>query len=151
MRNTSRRVWILAAAVCTLWIWSNSFWPATQSASQSRHVLEFLTPLLEHFPTPNGGWHNLIRKLAHMSEYALLGILWTQFLASGGHRRIQNGFPWAMLVCVVTPFLDESIQLFSPGRSAEIVDVWIDILGVLCGVIFTLIVRAVISHFRRNR
>lgn len=36
---------------------------------------------------------------------------------------------------MTTAFLDETIQLFVPGRSGQISDVWVDLLGAAVGIV----------------
>lgn len=77
----------------------------------------------------------IIRKLAHFTEFALLGTFLALALAQTAWRPhhafllLGAGF--------VAGFLDESIQMLS-YRGAAIVDVWLDGFGVLCGLGFTL-------------
>lgn len=149
------RLWALAAAACTVWIWSNSLWPAEQSAAQSGQTLELLGPLLGLLPVPADLWPTLIRKLAHMAEYALLGALWAAALYRKEQRPALRRASMALAACLVTALLDETIQAFVPGRGSRVADVWIDLLGALCGLLFGALVRAGVRRVRayagRNR
>jgi len=74
-----------------------------------------------------------VRKAAHASEYAILGILLT-----GAILDIRK--PWkrqlpAFLIGAVYAASDEFHQLFVPGRSGQIRDVMIDSAGVAAGII----------------
>lgn len=131
-----RKLWVVAAVFWTLFIWSNSLQTAAESSQQSSGILEVLLPLLSWTGLPAGVWHTVIRKLAHMTEFALLGMLWTRGLHPGHSERSDIGRRrWAVLViCMLTALVDETIQLFVPGRSGEILDVWIDLSGALAGV-----------------
>jgi len=61
--------------------------------------------------------HRLIRKAAHVAEYAVLAQLW---------RRALGG-AWAPLgLAVLTACLDELRQWFTPGRGASMADVLLD-------------------------
>ena len=139
-RQKWRRYWHLAAylgaAVCTLFIWSNSLAPAAQSAAQSLWVLERFDALLEWVGLPGDFGHGLLRKLAHMWEFALLGALWEAALATGRMR----GKSWycvqcACGFCLLTAMADETIQAFVPGRSSQVTDVWIDFGGACLGIL----------------
>lgn len=74
-----------------------------------------------------------IRKLAHVTEYAILGFLLTGSYADCGKKRRK-----AWLAPAVTGSLyavsDELHQMFVPGRSCEIRDMLIDSSGVILGV-----------------
>lgn len=132
------RGWV-AVCVClalfTLLIWGNSMRTATQSAQQSGAVLAWLTPWLEAWGVNTQGFHTVLRKLAHFSEYGLLGVLWGCELWLGPHGQRLRGAGERLGLCMFTACLDETIQLFVPGRSGEIRDVWIDVAGALTGLL----------------
>jgi len=73
-----------------------------------------------------GTWDVVLRKLAHTSEYAVLGLLLVRALL------------WeapALAVGVVYAASDELHQAFVRGRHASPVDVAIDSIGLLVGVL----------------
>ena len=41
-----------------------------------------------------------------------------------------------MFAVLAVPFLDETIQLFVDGRAGQISDVWLDVSGAVCGILF---------------
>lgn len=139
-----RSLWICVASVL-LWIvfiFCRSFQPAATSALESRWVLTLLRRLVpfeltEHF----------IRKLAHFTEFAILGVL-AGILFGGRCRHLWTGFLFAGMTGVITALCDETIQLFVPGRMGQIRDVWIDVAGASIGAVITLIVGAV--RHRKN-
>ena len=134
------KMWLgvcLAIGVATLLIWGNSMRTSTQSAQQSGSLLAFLTPWLTALGIQPEGFHTILRKLAHFSEYGLLGVLWTMELWLGPHREKRRGAMERLSFCMLTAFLDETIQLFVPGRSGEIRDVWIDTAGAWTGIVIT--------------
>ena len=75
-----------------------------------------------------------VRKAAHASEYALLGILLT-----GAIMDIRKPWKRQLLACFLIGAAyaasDEFHQLFVPGRSGQIRDVMIDGAGVAAGII----------------
>ena len=72
----------------------------------------------------------LVRKLAHVLEYALLGLLIRLLLRAYGRDA-----GWLACLCgVLYAVTDEVHQAFVPGRLGTPVDVAIDALGVLLGV-----------------
>ncbi|MCI9174984.1 MAG: VanZ family protein [Lachnospiraceae bacterium] len=81
------------------------------------------------------GMQLVIRKGAHMSEYALLTILLALHLGcySFPKKRILI-LAFAAAVCYAAT--DEFHQLFVPGRAGRITDVCIDGVGCLAGAIF---------------
>ena len=84
----------------------------------------------------------IIRKLAHFSIYAIVGILIMTFVST------YKLLLWKKLLISIIVGLgyaisDEFHQTFIPGRSGELRDVLIDTSGVICGIIIVLIVIAV--------
>jgi VanZ family protein len=73
-----------------------------------------------------GNWDLVLRKLAHLTEYAMLGALLQRALASP---------PLAILAGGLYAVSDEIHQHFVRGRHAAWYDVAIDIVGVTIGVI----------------
>ena len=72
-----------------------------------------------------------VRKLAHMSEFALLGALLA--LLTGAFRR-RDRVALMLLLGLLTALLDETIQKFT-GRTSSVLDVWLDFSGVVLGLL----------------
>ncbi|MBE6936958.1 MAG: VanZ family protein [Ruminococcaceae bacterium] len=73
---------------------------------------------------------HLIRKLAHVSEFALLAIELTVI-----SRRFFKKIPLPFLPLsagLLTALCDETLQIFS-NRGASVTDVWVDGIGLLLG------------------
>ena len=80
-----------------------------------------------------------LRKVAHVTEYAVLGTLVS--LSAGellSDRKKQ--FSTALIISALYAAADELHQLFVPGRSGEIRDVLIDICGVFIGVLIIAVI-----------
>lgn len=75
--------------------------------------------------------HLIIRKIAHMSEYALLWLLWYQYFKST-NKRICHCFWLSLCICFFYACSDEWHQSFIPGRGPSFIDVLIDTSGALC-------------------
>lgn len=73
-----------------------------------------------------GTWDLVLRKLAHLTEYAVLGALLQRALARPGIAILIGGLYAAS---------DEIHQHFVPGRHAAWYDVVIDTVGVTIGVV----------------
>lgn len=71
-----------------------------------------------------------VRKGAHVTEYAVLGILLVLTFITYG---LQRAGTLALMSGVLYAALDEYHQRFVPGRSGEIKDVLIDACGILLG------------------
>lgn len=75
----------------------------------------------------------VVRKLAHVVAYAVLGVLLVWALAA--RRRVTAKLiVYTVAITCLYAISDELHQLFIPGRSAEVRDVAIDTLGGTIGV-----------------
>jgi VanZ family protein len=73
-----------------------------------------------------GTWDLVLRKCAHMTEYAVLAIL----LA-----RAAGSYGWAFALAIAYAASDELHQTFVRGRHGSPVDVAVDAVGALAGLI----------------
>ena len=74
--------------------------------------------------------HFVTRKVAHFSEYAVLGILAARAFSSSANSFLrQRWFQMAVVLIVAYALLDEFHQSFVPERTASIYDSFIDIAG----------------------
>ena len=117
---TRRRKTLLVLTV--LWlcvIWGHSMMPAEDSGNESNFLAEWL---MQYIP-----WMDdyVIRKVAHFAEYAVLGGL----LLGAFPKRGRDAVLRAVLAGLLVALIDETIQLFSPGRSGQVSDVWLDLAG----------------------
>lgn len=153
-KRPNRGIWLTLAVLWLLFIWGNSLQTAAESSEVSRGVMAYLIPLLEWTGLPEGLWHTLVRKLAHMTEFALLGMLWSLAVSPGAkttpHVRWTRR-SWALLICLGAALIDESIQRFVPGRSGELRDVCIDLLGGILGILAVLAAAAVRKRLKNRR
>ena len=86
-----------------------------------------------------------IRKAAHFSIYSVLGLL--SFLSVYYLTKFSNKTPFiSLLICFIYACSDEIHQLFVPGRSGQLRDVFIDFSGAL---LMTLIILAVRKIYRK--
>ena len=141
-----RGVWLGAAVLWMVFIWSNSLQTAAESSANSQGFLSLLMPLLEWTNIPEDSWHTLIRKAAHMAEFALLGFLWSNALRDErNHYRpeVPTQLCCALLICLLTALTVETIQLFVAGRSGEVRDIWIDFGGGVLGCLTAGVIQAI--------
>ena len=74
--------------------------------------------------------HFLTRKVAHFSEYAVLGLLSARAFSRSANDFMQrHWFQMALLLIVAYALLDEFHQSFVPSRTASIYDSAIDVAG----------------------
>ena len=105
-----------------------------------------------------------LRKCAHASEYALLGILCMAHLNTyriSSTPETAKGFHWrtslplrillAEILCVLYAATDEFHQLFVEGRSGQVTDVCIDGGGALLGILIMTGVSVLEERRRQNK
>ena len=129
MIRTERRLRLCAALIAAnlVFIWGNSLLPGSVSGAFSDWVKELLSRLLPWMGSGGGGT-GLLRKLAHFSEFALLGML-LSWLAGMLDRSKLLPLVWGCLAACT----DETIQRFVPDRGPSLRDVGIDTCGVAAG------------------
>lgn len=119
-----KKINLILIIIWMIFIFVMSSFNANDSANQSNIIAHFLSQL---FNINNLELLSLIvRKLAHFSEYLILGILIYNYCLR---------FDLSVLICLFYAISDEIHQIFTPGRSCQIMDVIIDLLGAICGII----------------
>ena len=137
----ARVIFIFALIGCIVFIFSNSMQIADVSSLASGRVLALLRRVFTRLGMPGIARHltdHIVRKLAHFCEYMLEGFLLTLCLRVYT-RRLLGHVSWPVLGGLLTALTDETIQLFSEGRSGQITDVWLDFSGVLTGILVGLV------------
>ena len=108
-------------------IWGNSAMTAQQSGDMSGIILQWIAEIFPIFAQEQG--HFLLRKLAHFSEFACLGLLC-------GMRKLLRGEPIRPSLAgfgLCAACIDETVQMYIPGRASSLTDVWIDTAGFVTG------------------
>ena len=158
------RVW----AAALLWVLT-VFWMVTifmfsaQPAEESSAVSGSLTEWLVSAVTPDfhelspkqqealvEDWHNVIRKIAHLTEYGILGMLLTaSLLVSNVRPRLSAGIAGG--VSLLYAASDEVHQLFIESRGPGVVDVLIDFVGAAAGIAVILLGCRLIGRLCKNK
>ena len=136
-----RVVFTLALIGCIAFIFSNSMAVADVSSVSSGRVLQLLQAVLRRLGHPALAQRltmHLVRKLAHFCEYLLEGFLLMLCMRVYSRHPLRH-ITVPMLAGVLTALTDETIQLFSEGRSSQVTDVWLDSAGVLAGILIALV------------
>ena len=124
-------------------IWGNSLMTGESSGSFSGAVVAFLSRFLPFFSGEMG--HTLQRKLAHFSEFACLGLLMGTTLRLYGKPVFRATGLGLAAACV-----DETIQVFVPGRASSLIDVWIDTAGFATGLLILMLGYTFTRKSQRN-
>ena len=100
----------------------------------------FLTVVLDIFPFPISEF--VLRKIAHMCEYAIL----TYTFYYGFRHTSSKPLSKALLCSFLYACSDEAHQLFTLGRSGQIIDVVID----TCGSLITLFIIKIYHYIKKR-
>lgn len=150
MRRTKARLTICGILLTAIlaFIWGNSAMPGETSGALSDWVGELLS-LIHPFLATEPGLH-FLRKAAHFSEFAALGMTLAWMFGMVARRK-----PWQLslpaLCGAAAAGIDETIQIFSPGRCSSIVDVFIDCSGVLTGCLVLLLLFTLASKKKNGQ
>ena len=136
MRKTVLKILIIAILV---FIFGQSVLPKMYSASESGWLAFLL-----------GIDNDLLRKIAHFSEYAVFGFLSAMYMACSTEKLFSHK-NLGHLLCIgfFVGFIDETIHIFS-GRGPMISDVWIDFAGFAAGSVITLLIIYSVRKNKRN-
>jgi VanZ family protein len=140
VEKITRREQFMLYAPLFIWIGVIFFLSSGQGASTRtsiiiRPILEFLFPHAS-FETISF-YHGIIRKLAHLTEYAVLGLLASRAFFRSRSTLLRKHFSWmAVLLVVLVASSDEFNQSFNPDRTSSPVDVLIDLTGGAIAVLF---------------
>lgn len=96
-------------------------------------------------------FQHIVRKFAHFTAYAILGVLTLLSVVTYKNLPIKFRSGTSLVICLLYAISDEIHQLFVPGRSGQITDVFVDFSGAFTGVIILLlIIRFSKSRFIKN-
>ena len=154
-----RIVTTVACALMLIFIFSNSLQPAEQSSTQSSAVVDTVqkvasviapqSPIATATGEAYDKLHADVRMLAHCLEFAALGALffwcWFSYTDDKGLLIVPaTGI-------IITPMIDELLQVLSSGRAAEWLDVGLDVFGGVCGGLFALCTLALGVYVYRKK
>ena len=126
---------ILAWILFLLWLVVIFFFSSQNGQSSSdlsNGLLNFLEEFT-HLPLTNEFFSFFIRKLAHFTEYLILGILSCNLVKQ--YRSLNKmEYSAILLFCITYAISDEVHQMFVNGRSPQVFDVFVDSLGSSVGI-----------------
>ena len=143
--NKKRILCFLLIGVNLALIWGSSCMDGEASNAFSGFVGSIVNWL---FPKTNAGvggaGHGILRKIAHFTEFCTLGMLfsWLARMLFTERRFLFSLGAGFLVACV-----DETIQLFVPGRAGLLTDVGIDTLGCTLGIVLITLIFYVRTKF----
>lgn len=118
---------LLLATLTVAFIFYNSMLPPEKSEQQSGAFGDIIAEIIPPETEAGGFVQKYLRKIAHFTEYGLLGIELMLFTVLFAKRKLLFGV--CSLGCAtLTALLDETIQIFSK-RGPSVNDIWIDVGG----------------------
>ena len=126
-----------------------------QSTGNSIYVTEQLDLLFQGNLVESGkfsleGLNHYIRKLAHVSEYAIFACFAVIHMFTWVEEK-KRVYWLAVLISITYAATDEFHQLFVPGRSAEVRDVCIDGIGALIGAFISVVIITRMKQRRKSK
>jgi VanZ family protein len=134
MELFARKAWWLLTATWAVMIFDLSRGPysSVSSARFISTVFDWLS--ISILPQNLGLLNNLLRKSAHLTEYAVLAaFLYNSLKPAGNPFWSRIAAIWALLASASYSITDELHQLFVPGRHASLFDCLIDTAGAFLG------------------
>ena len=149
MKNAKTRQLLkcIPMVIVMIGIFVFSMMPGEQSGDTSRSFLMTIAHIVEGITHKDfsaesiEAWHHFVRKGAHFTEYAVLGM--TVVYAFGERlKKAARIIPVALTICALYAASDEIHQYFVENRVGSASDVLLDSAGALAGiVIFLLLTR----------
>jgi VanZ family protein len=135
-----------------LLIWLAVIFAGSTTSMSTERTSRYMVPLLLWLKpgmSPNTSWIIVVvvRKCAHVSEYAVLGVLLWRALWSlpALRRKTLIVFGAVLLGCALFAASDELHQMFVKSRTPAVHDVLLDVAGALFGLLIAA------SFARRDR
>lgn len=151
MKRTVPRLCLCSALIVGLlcFIWGNSLLPGQDSGNLSGFVGMLLQKLLPFLDLQSDMGMYLLRKAAHFSEFAALGMSFTWLYGMLSQKRV-----WSLVLPLFSgscaAAIDETIQIFSPDRGPSIKDVGIDTAGVITGIAVLTLLHTLCKHPKKR-
>jgi VanZ family protein len=149
MELFTKKFWLLVTATWAGLIFALSRAPYS-SASSARFMSVVLDWLSISVLSRNLGLlNNLLRKSAHLTEYAVLAVfLYNSLKPAGDPRWSRKAAWWALLASGSYSITDELHQLFVLGRHASLFDCLMDTTGACLGLL--VLSRAIVKLQRKQ-
>jgi VanZ family protein len=127
------RIWLTAYAPFIIWVFvvlglGSGIGSMKETSRIIRPLLEFLFPTAS--PETLTFYHGIIRKFAHLTEYAMLAFLAVRALRASSVTSLRNyRCVIAISIVLVIASLDEFHQSFEASRTSALRDVFLDLIG----------------------
>jgi len=127
-----RTLSMIALIGCIIFIFHNSLQPGVVSEIRSENATGFLRKILGMIMSKFLEDDHYVRKMAHVLEFAILAAI-TLLNIRAWEVKKKIAYLFAFCFGLLIAGIDETIQLFVPGRSGMVSDVIIDFCGFIVG------------------
>ena len=148
-KETVRAVLTVLIVLTLIFIFRNSTDSREESSALSLYVKELVGPILEVFVGKGNVTEHLVRKLAHFTEFFVLGAEFS-FLLINEKKAGTAGVSLILLAGLVSALSDETVQLFFE-RGSSVKDVWLDFGGYCTAVALILLIFFADLRLRNRR
>lgn len=145
-KDKLKAIILIILTLCVVaFIFMHSLTPATLSAEESGAVTDWLSKLLPFQLTDH-----IVRKLAHFTEYSVLGFV-TSFTVYSFFKKPTGGIFIKLFFTIFTAVIDETIQLNISGRSGQVTDVLLDFSGAVTGIIVSTLLILIYLLYKKRK
>ncbi|MGN1416570.1 MAG: VanZ family protein [Oscillospiraceae bacterium] len=150
-----------AAAVCIVLIGAAIFLFSSQDGTESSGLSTKVTRIIsgiifrrfDSMPAAQQDFivselNPFVRKLAHFTEYALLGAAIYSLILSADPAFLRKKRLASLIGAALFASADELHQLFVPARSGKVTDVLIDTCGAAVGILAVTVIVIIADHIR---
>lgn len=149
-KTKKQKTLVILTILFVCFIYGNSLMPGDISSLESGFVFDILNTFSKIIGIDISITEHFVRKGAHFTEYAVLGILLMSTKMSYVRNILEDIFN-VLFLGLFIPVIDETIQLFVEGRSGQISDVILDFSGVIAGIIITSILCIILNKSKKYR
>ena len=159
-RNKAGIIWLFLMLIWLMVIFSFSAKKADESTVMSHSVGKLIGNIVipEYRSWPKDKQEQFaekidcpVRKCAHASEYAVLGVLMLGTAYSFSEERGKKNRLLCWCAGTAYAATDEFHQLFVPGRSCQFRDVCIDSAGILTGIVLFSMIKHQIAKYNEKK
>ena len=150
-KHTAARIimTVLTVAAIAAIFW-NSSRSAVESTQQSSPLTDWINSVLASLSISLQVTDKFIRKLAHFTEYSVLGVLMSVTVSLYTRLRIRL-FAIVLASGALIAVCDELIQLTAEGRSCQVSDMALDTCGIAFGALIVTLILYVKDKRKKHR
>ena len=154
--NNNRKIYLYINTILSISIMIVIFLFSSENANLSMNtsnsVKDLLLSFLSKFAPESiiDFIDQYIRKLAHFTLYFLLGITTSNAINNGFSFRKHLAYGISSGICIIYAISDEIHQYFVPGRSCSIIDIGIDTLGILSGILLVWVISLIFAYKKKT-